>query len=204
MYTVVSEEKEGMIMGRTKEFDHEQVLHKAMLVFWEKGYEATSIPDLVKAMGISRSSMYETFVDKETLYVQAFKHYKRVWEKKRTLLRQATSVKEGVRQYFEMHIAGAYDEAYPKGCLVTNTIVSADSPHQEFHQLTRESLNELERIFYELLKKGQQSGEIGPDKDIKVLASLLLHLNHGINVMARSTSDRKAAEDMIAAVIEML
>jgi len=64
-------------IGRSKEFDKVDVLHKAMLVFWEKGYETTSIPDLLEAMKISRSSLYETFVDKETLYVEALRHYKK-------------------------------------------------------------------------------------------------------------------------------
>ncbi|UUZ81262.1 TetR/AcrR family transcriptional regulator [Paenibacillus sp. P26] len=58
------------------------MLHQAMLVFWEKGYEAASIPDLLKAMGLSRSSLYETFTDKETLYLEALQHYKQIRQQK--------------------------------------------------------------------------------------------------------------------------
>ncbi|MFC6604594.1 TetR/AcrR family transcriptional regulator [Ectobacillus funiculus] len=70
-----------------------------MLVFWEKGYDATSIPDLLKAMELSRSSLYETFVDKQTLYVEAIHHYKKVRQNKRNLLVNAPSAKVGIRQY---------------------------------------------------------------------------------------------------------
>lgn len=82
-------------MGRTKEFDREQVLRKAMIVFWEKGYEGASIPDLLKSMELSRSSMYETFQDKQTLYYEAIQQYKKMSQKKRDLMNLAPSAITG-------------------------------------------------------------------------------------------------------------
>lgn len=191
-------------MGRSKEFDKAQVLHKAMLVFWEKGYEATSIPDLLKAMELSRSSLYETFVDKETLYIKAIHHYKAIRKKKRNLLVDTSSAKVGIRQYFEEHITSAFDEDLPKGCLITNVTIGLDSPDEQLRKLVQESFEELEQSFYELLSKGQQSGEIDPKKDVKVLSHLLLNLNHSINVVAKVKTDKKITFDMMNAVIEML
>ncbi|KIL39002.1 TetR family transcriptional regulator [Gordoniibacillus kamchatkensis] len=191
-------------MGRAKEFDREHVLHKAMLVFWEKGYEATSIPDLLNAMGLSRSSLYETFTDKETLYVEALQHYKKIGQNKKDLLVQASSTKEGIRRYFERHIDNAFDANSPPGCLVTNAAIGLNSPDEQFRKLIRERFEELERLFYELLRKGQQTGEIDPKKDIKVLSILLSNLNHSINVVAKVKSDKKELYDMVDTVIEML
>ncbi|WP_261304226.1 TetR/AcrR family transcriptional regulator [Paenibacillus andongensis] len=191
-------------MGRSKEFDKAQVLHKAMLVFWEKGYEATSIPDLLKAMELSRSSLYETFVDKETLYIKAIQHYKATRQKKRNLLVDTSSAKVGIRQYFEEHITSAFDEDLPKGCLITNATIGLDSPDEQLRKLVQESFEGLEQSFYELLSKGQQSGEIDPKKDVKVLSHLLLNLNHSINVVAKVKTDKKITFDMMNAVIEML
>src|ERR1700730_2144482 len=65
-------------MARQKEFDRDEVLHKAMEVFWSRGYEASSIQDLVKRMGINRQSLYDTFGDKHTLYLQALDRYREV------------------------------------------------------------------------------------------------------------------------------
>jgi TetR/AcrR family transcriptional repressor of nem operon len=62
-------------MARHKEFDRDAVLHKAMEVFWSRGYGATSIQDLVKHMGINRQSLYDTFGDKHALYLQALDRY---------------------------------------------------------------------------------------------------------------------------------
>lgn len=196
--------KGGITIGRSKEFDKVDVLHKAMLVFWEKGYETTSIPDLLEAMKISRSSLYETFVDKETLYVEALRHYKKTREYKTNLLVNASSAKAGIRHYFDYHIASAFDENLPRGCLITNATIGLDSPDEQLRKMIQDGFEELEQAFYELLRKGQQTGEIDPNKDIKALSHLLLNLNHSINVVSKVKMDKKKIYDMMNSVMEML
>ncbi|WP_334074563.1 MULTISPECIES: TetR/AcrR family transcriptional regulator [Paenibacillus] len=194
-------------MGRTKEFDREQVLRKAMIVFWEKGYEATSIPDLLESMELSRSSLYETFQDKQTLYYEAVQAYKKMSQKKRDLLINAPSAIDGIRQYFEVHITNAFathGEAFPNGCLITNASIGLDAMDEPLQKEIRQSFTELERLFYEKLKKGQETGEIAPEKDIKMFSYLLLNLNHSINVMARIQSSNDKVRAMMYAVFEML
>lgn len=180
------------------------MLHQAMLVFWEKGYDATSIPDLLQAMGLSRSSLYETFGGKETLYVEALQHYKTVGQSKRNLLINAPSAKVGIRQYFERHISFAFDGDLPKGCLVTKAAVGLDSPDEQIRKLIRDSFEQLEQLFYKLLSKGQQTGEIDSTKDIKALSFLLLNLNHSINIAAKVKTDRNIYYDMLNTVMEIL
>ncbi|MGG4107337.1 helix-turn-helix domain-containing protein [Paenibacillus lautus] len=194
-------------MGRTKEFDREQVLRKAMIVFWEKGYEATSIPDLLESMELSRSSMYETFQDKQTLYYETIQYYKKMSQKKRDQMIHATSAIAGIRQYFELHIMNAFathGEALPNGCLITNASVGLDTVDEPLQNMIRQRFTELEQLFYETLKKGQETGEIAPEKDIKMFSYLLLNLNHSINVMARVQSDINKVHGMMNAVFEMM
>lgn len=194
-------------MGRLKEFDQEKVLHKAMLIFWENGYEATSIPDLLSAMEISRSSLYETFIDKQTLYYQAISYYKNQRREKKKLLLDAPSVKVGIKQFFTLHIDLAFSDDFPDGCLITNAAISSsstDEKKEQFHQLVRESFEDLEKLFYDVLKKGQQSGEIDQNKDIKVLSYLLLNLNHSINVLSKVKEDKKILYNMIDTVLELI
>ena len=191
-------------IGRNKEFDREQVLHKAMLVFWEKGFEAASIPDLLQAMGLSRSSLYETFADKESLYLEAIELYKRRGLIKRSFVKNAASAKDGIRQYFDRHIADALDEALPNSCLITNATVGMDSPDERVRAAIKDSFDGLEECFADAIKRGQQTGEISPDKDVKTMAILLLNLNHGINVVSKMKPDRQIYDDMIEAVLAML
>ncbi|WP_238162641.1 TetR/AcrR family transcriptional regulator [Cohnella sp. AR92] len=180
------------------------MLHKAMLVFWEKGFEGASIPDLLQAMGLSRSSLYETFTDKETLYLEAIQHYKTLSLGKRSLLESSPSAKMSIRRYFDRQITNALDEASPHGCLITNATTGMDSPDEQVRAAIRDSYDGLEKCFMDALERGRQSGEIGPDKDLKTLATLLLNLNHGINVVTKMKPDRKAYDDMMEAVLRML
>lgn len=175
-----------------------------MLVFWEKGYDATSIPDLLEAMELSRSSLYETFTDKQTLYVEAILHYKKFNQNKRNLLVNAPSAKVGIRQYFDQHISSAFDDDLPKGCLITNASIGLDSPDEQLRKLIRDSFEELEQSFYELLSKGQKVGEIDPKKDMKALSHLLLNLNHSIKVVSKVNNNKKNIYNMMNTVIEML
>ena len=191
-------------MARTKEFDRGQVLHKAMLLFWEKGYDGTSMSDLLETMGISRSSLYETFTDKHALYLEAAQLYRQNSQEKRRFLLESESAKAGIRRYFERHIDGSFREDTPMGCLVTNTIVNVDSPGDEINRLMSTHFEELRAAFRELLKRGQESGEIAADRNIDDLAYMLLTINHGINVAAKLNNGRERAESMIRTVIGML
>ncbi|WP_047154729.1 TetR/AcrR family transcriptional regulator [Aneurinibacillus tyrosinisolvens] len=191
-------------MGRLKEFDKDAVLHKAMLVFWEKGYESTSIPDLIGSMGISRSSLYETFVDKKTLYLETIEHYKKVRQKKRELLLNAPTAKEGIKELFISHIDSAYDENFPKGCMITNAAVTVVGADSTFSQLVKDNFDNLEKMFYEVLQKGQYSGEIHKTKDIKVLSCLLLNLNHSINLLSKVKKEKQVLYDMIDTVLDLI
>ncbi|MFC9710430.1 TetR/AcrR family transcriptional regulator [Paenibacillus sp. NPDC056933] len=189
-----------LLIARTKEFNKDQVLHQAMLLFWEKGYEAASIPDLLEVMGISRSSLYDTFSDKQTLYTAALEHYKEGSVYKQAILERASTVRDGIFQFFEHHIASAYDTSLPGGCFVTNA-ATTESPDEKINELIKTSFLDLELAFCELLEKGQQSGEIDKTTDIKTLSYLLLNLHQSINIMAKTGQDPERAKEMISFVI---
>ncbi|MNJ43007.1 HTH-type transcriptional repressor ComR [compost metagenome] len=191
-------------MGRAKEFEREHALERAMYVFWSKGYEGASIPDLIQHMGISRSSLYETYGDKQALFLETLSYYKMKGEKKRDLLRNASSAKKGLRDYFEWHINDAINESLPGGCMITNTAISLDHCHEQVRDLVQERFDSLAEEFYRLIERGKQSGEISSHKDARKLANLLLGLNHGIGVMARVTKDAQVLENMMEEAIELL
>lgn len=188
-------------MARTREFNEDQALHQAMLLFWEKGYEATSIPDLLQVMGISRSSLYDTFSDKQTLYIAALEHYKKVSFNRQAILEQASSVRAGIQQFFEQHITSAYDTGLPGGCFVTNAATTLESRDEKINELIKTSFLNLEQAFCELLEKGRQSGEIDKTTDVKAWSYLLLNLHQSINIMAKADQDQQRAKEMIKFVI---
>jgi TetR/AcrR family transcriptional repressor of nem operon len=103
-------------VSRPKEFDRNIALKKAMHVFWAKGFEGASISDLTEMMGISRSSLYESFGDKEDLFLEALNYYIEDIEERRTLIfGKAISVKQGMRDFFYGVIKFVLNEEQPGG-----------------------------------------------------------------------------------------
>src|SRR5436189_3978301 len=110
-------------MARQKEFNRDEVLHKAMEVFWTRGYERASIQDLVEHMGINRQSIYDTFGDKHTLFLQALDRYREIESRKVfAQLDRPGSVKKNLRLLFEGAVEKALSEEGRRGCFVGNSI----------------------------------------------------------------------------------
>src|SRR6187402_2610436 len=92
-------------MARTKDFDEKEVLKKAVYLFWDKGYNGTSMQELVDGLGISRSSLYDTFGDKHQLYLKALESYKQTQAAIRDrILNGAVPAKAAIRQLLDMII----------------------------------------------------------------------------------------------------
>lgn len=191
-------------IARDAEFDREQALKQAMLVFWEKGYEATSIPDLLNAMGISRSSLYNTFGDKRALFLEALKFYQKLMDSRQEILNHAVNVKEGIAEYFNKRIESAYSTEHPKGCMTTNTSVELSTPDEQLKEIIQNRFLSLENSFYQLLERGRLSGKIKNTIDTRALACLFMNLNHSINIMGKVNIDRYHIEQMIQTVISII
>src|SRR5436190_20338951 len=110
-------------MARQKEFDRDEVLHKAMEVFWTRGYQRASIQDLVQHMGVNRQSIYDTFGDKHSLFLEALDHYREIQSRKVfEVLERPGSMKRNVRQLFEEAVARSLSPEGRRGCFVGNSM----------------------------------------------------------------------------------
>lgn len=193
-------------MTRQIVFDREQILDKAMYVFWEKGYTQTSLQDLLNATGLSSSSLYNTFKNKPTLFNACFRHYYEKTSYRHEILLNAQHTKQGLRAYFKERIAASYSQ--PLGCMITNTAIEHVSFPQELqpeiNSLLHDRFEGLEQAFFDLIERGKKKGEISQTVDSKAQAYLFLNLNHSINVMARAKVNREEIEHMIKTVIDSL
>ncbi|MEI6002285.1 TetR/AcrR family transcriptional regulator [Paraburkholderia bengalensis] len=118
-----------MLRGRPREFDREQALLDAMLLFWRKGFHATSLRDLGDVLGIRMPSLYAAFGSKEELYVEAVDLYMQLTRTLWRHLQEAPSAREGVRELL-LATAGELTnrEAHPIGCMVTFATIDEDMP----------------------------------------------------------------------------
>jgi TetR/AcrR family transcriptional regulator, transcriptional repressor for nem operon len=192
-------------MARPREFDEDAALSRAMHVFWTKGLVATSLADLTDAMGLSRSSLYAAFRDKETLFERALERYMRDISAERVrIVRDAASVREGVRDYFEHHIRVALDPRTPPGCLFVNTALEMDALPPRLAEVLQARARAGEAAVRALLERGQASGEIPASKDARALGSLIVAVSYGIHVMARMNPDRKKLQAIASTALEAL
>lgn len=109
-------------MPRKKQYNESEVLEKAMSLFWENGYEATSTRMLEKEMGINQFSIYSSFGNKESLFLDCLNLYKQKIKRITNKLTESDKPVVGVKQYFYDFIAFSIEKEKTKGCLITNTI----------------------------------------------------------------------------------
>ncbi|MFJ7698375.1 TetR/AcrR family transcriptional regulator [Lysinibacillus fusiformis] len=192
-------------MARTREFDEEKVLEAAMQLFWEKGYEATSLSDLTARMGIQRPSIYSTFGDKKELFEAALRRYTTSRAANiRARLQSHVSVKQAFATFFEEVIQAEYTKDLSNGCFCINTMVEL-APHDErFEILTREHQLYLAVIFQETIERGVQAGELEADTDAKSLAQALIVSLIGLTVMMKSQPQRSFVDHAIATTLTLL
>ncbi|MFC5452587.1 TetR/AcrR family transcriptional regulator [Paenibacillus aestuarii] len=183
-------------MARTKEFDEDAVLLKAMRLFWEKGYEKTSMQDLVSHMGIHKGSLYDTFGDKQSLYIKALKRYSGMLEQNvKHRLADTRSAKQAIRQILEMAVQ--HQDEYPIGCLVVNTAVELGSHDPESRDCVRLDWARIEQLIHDLIVEGQQSGEISKSHNAEWLSKYFHNASIGLRVMIKMTTDKEKLRQII-------
>jgi TetR/AcrR family transcriptional repressor of nem operon len=192
-------------MVRPRAFDEEQALQEAMELFWEKGYEATSLSDLTVKMGIQRPSLYAAFGDKKELFEAALRKYNKSHSSYvRARLQSVASVKEAFRSLFEGIVAEGYEEGPNRGCFCINVMVELAPHDAKFEVLTREHQMYLAAIFQETVERGIRSGELRNDVNAKSLAQTLVISLIGLTVFLKSRPDRTFAENSVATILDLL
>ncbi|HEY4430855.1 MAG TPA: TetR/AcrR family transcriptional regulator [Paenibacillus sp.] len=192
-------------MARQREFDEEKALDAAMQVFWEKGFEATSLSDLTSRMGIQRPSIYAAFGDKKGLFEAALRKYTSSHAAYvRAKLQNNPSVKEAFRTFFENMVIKEYGKSPNWGCFCINSMVEL-SPHDEkFEILTREHQMYLSVIFQETIERGLRSGELDAGINAKGLAQTLVVSLIGLTVIMKSRPERSFVDNSVKEVLTLL
>ena len=177
-------------MPRAKEFDETEVLDQAIEIFRARGYQSTSFSDLTTELGVNRQSLYDTYGDKQTLFLAALKRYReRGLDQMRRLLATPGPVRPLFEKIFRGAITGAC-EAGNHGCLMVNAMVEM-APHDDaIRAMAIAHARDVEGLFAARLSAAQRSGDISPDKDPTALARYFNHTTLGLAVAARALGER--------------
>jgi TetR/AcrR family transcriptional regulator, transcriptional repressor for nem operon len=174
-----------------------------MVLFWKNGYEKTSMQDLVDYMNIHRRSIYDTFGDKQTLFLRALQLFEEITENRiEQQIRPINSVKLAIKELFEMTVSSS--DGKPRGCLIVNTAVELTLHSKEIADRIRKSFSKTEALIYELLLQGQIRGELSDQHDLKKLAQFIHNSFIGIRVLVKTTDDKEKLHSIIDSTLAVL
>lgn len=192
-------------MPRPKKFDKDEILERAMRLFWQKGFEATSIQDLVEHTGINKQSLYDTFGDKRALYAAALNHYRTANECRfGELLAEGTSAKQALRAFFDRVIGETAADADRKGCFMNNAMVELSAGDEEIGRLCGDNMRSMETKFARLIKDGQSTGEIRRALDAEATAAFLFAALSGLQAVSKITPEKEKLEQIAATSLSVL
>ena len=193
-------------VGRPRSFDEEEVLAAVMDVFWRKGYEATTMADILAATGLHKGSIYQTFGDKHTLFVRALRSYVDNMRSAMTdLLAGADSAVEGLRAGMYHHIAlGARKGGGNFGCMALNSLVEFAQHDPEVLQVLGNAYAMRMKLITATVARAQAQGDLRSDWPAERIANLIAAGEAGIVVELKGMLDETGAQRMVDDLLETL
>ena len=192
-------------MARPLEFDRKQALERAMEVFWTKGYRATSVNDLMQAMGLSKSSLYGTFDSKHAIFIDCIDFYR---DNVTIRVRFAMGLTRPAIQIIGSILGRAVDRILEpdgrRGCFLNNSAVEVGAVDLEAAAHCRSGFKIMEETFETLVRRGQAEGDISKECDPKKLALFLNCTVNGIMVAGKANPDRRNLEDIAETAMRAL
>jgi TetR/AcrR family transcriptional regulator, transcriptional repressor for nem operon len=191
-------------MARPREFDEGFVLAAAIQCFWNRGYEATSVKDLVGKTGITAASLYNAFGDKRTLFRAALDHYIKSSVGERIQRCEALPAREAIETFFQDILNRSLSDRDHKGCLLVNSALEIAPHDSEFLEIIANVFRRIEKFFLKCVKAGQADGTITRSVPAQNLAHHLLAVLLGVRVLARVRPERALLEGVVAPALALL
>jgi TetR/AcrR family transcriptional regulator, transcriptional repressor for nem operon len=189
---------------RAKQFDKHAALDEAMELFWERGYRATSIQDLVDRLGVNRQSLYDTYGGKDQLFLAALERYREIQAAPvRRLLERRGPALRVLRDFFQGAVDALLSEDC-RGCLMANTVTELAGHDEAVTQVCSASARQFEGVLCGLLARAQQEGEIPAERSPLQLARFLMNTLSGLAVTAKATRERKVLNDVVEVALAAL
>lgn len=188
-------------MPRPRGFQPEEALRRAMEVFWEHGFEGTSIQMLVGATGVNRASLYEAFGGKRALFLEAVRHYGEtvVAEVCRGLSSDPSPL-AAIESTLRTFAAPGGEDC--RGCMLTNTIVEFADRDDVVAGIIQDLLERIEGAFHSALERAAAAGEIERGADARALARHLVGSAQGLVVLGKSRAGGETMDDIVGIVME--
>lgn len=192
-------------MARAKNFDRHAVLTKAMETFWVHGYERSSMNLLVHNMGINRASLYDTFGDKKSLFLEAIAHYNQtIVENEIAALEHPQASKQTIIDFFEQRITWAIADNHQRGCFLINAAIELSKKDIEITAIINNNLERIQQAFRYALRQAQNNQEIGDRIDPDAIAHYLTCSLQGLCVAFRVNPNPEVLQATVKVILQVL
>jgi TetR/AcrR family transcriptional regulator, transcriptional repressor for nem operon len=193
-------------VARPREFDEDDVIHQAMDVFWRKGYQATSVRDLVDATGLQRGSIYGAFGDKHGLFLKSLRTYADVTlERFRQLRAESKDPVDAIRAFVRM---GASDctkrPMVERGCMIGNTCTELAASDPAAQRLAQRFVAAMRDAMAAALREGQRLGTFDEGRDPNAVATFIQVSMQGLTVLAKAKPGRAAIDGVVHEILRSL
>lgn len=191
-------------MARPQEFNTAEALRQAMDVFWRNGYEATSMADLLKAMGLSKSSLYAAFGGKRELFLAAFDAYREERGREMHRILQEGPARQAIEHFFRKIVTDAENGDSSRGCMSINQAVEMAPRDPEVRSRISRDFAGMEELLTEAIERGQAEASVRSTDNPRDLARLLVLAFPGLQVMVRAGGDRAQLDDTLKLLLSIL
>jgi TetR/AcrR family transcriptional repressor of nem operon len=193
-------------MARPKKFDPDLALDQAMHVFWHKGYEATSMEDLLKAMDINRGSLYATFGGKRELFLKAMDRYCSCGGivSGLSILTQPGPALPLIRRFIDHMLEFGLSDPLRRGCMMTNTLMELAPHEKDIARRVTGRLQMAEDAFFHLLTRAKNEGELREGRDPRAFARVLVTMMQGTIVMIKAGTPADVVRQTAKAALVIL
>jgi TetR/AcrR family transcriptional repressor of nem operon len=192
-------------MGRTKNFIEEETLDKAIELFQLQGYRTTSPEELVKFLGISRSSMYATFGDKRGLLIKALNRYRQLTaDSLEKITAESKGPVDGIERIFDISVEGCYHPGVPSGCFLVNSIIEFGPEDGEALQIIKDSYEDCRSALLHFVKMGKKNTPAFKNLNVQTTTDYLMNAITGIVVSAKVGMDELACRRLVKQTLSVL
>jgi TetR/AcrR family transcriptional repressor of nem operon len=188
-----------------KTFDTDNAIDRATEVFWAKGYESTSLADLLKATKINKGSFYNAFGSKKALFTQSLLKYDQ--EHRGDMLTQLSALQDpivAISTFFDLLLQESLNDTECKGCFLINTALDLPNHDDDIQVIVKKGLQELEDFFEQQITLGLSMGSIPSTVQASATAKSLLAMLVGLRVLTRGVSDTDSLTTIKSQALNLL
>jgi AcrR family transcriptional regulator len=187
--------------GRPRTFERTEALRQAMGLFWEQGYEGTSISELAAAMGINSPSLYAAFGSKEALFREAVALYDETTGEATTSALREPTARQAMEALLRNNLVAYTDPETPRGCMIVLAANIGKTKNEEVRQYVAEYRRNTISMLQERLRQGIEDGDVPPGADIAAISAFFTTVLHGLSIQAHDGASREELQDVATAAM---